>query len=204
MFMKFCPECGHLLGKIIIEERELPHCSKNSGGCGFIDFGRYALGVGGLVVEKNANGENCVLLVQRNQEPNKGGWTIPGGYVACDETAEVAVVREIEEETGLKCELVGLVGFRNRVNLDSNDTYAVFLLKKIAGDLIQTPTAEVAQVGFYTLSELQHMEKLAPLSKELAAAAIQDKFAIFYGRIVPSLGNRPAATLFMHTSEDSH
>ncbi len=201
--MKFCPECGRLLEKITIEERELPHCSKNSGGCGFIDFGRYALGVGGLVVEKDANGENRILLIQRNQEPNKGGWTIPGGYVACDEIAEVAVVREVEEETGLKCELVGLVGFRNRVNPDSNDTYAVFLLKKIDADLIHTPTAEVARVGFYTLGEVQQMEKLAPLSKELAIAAIKEQLTVLYGKVVPSLGNRPPATLFINRKMSS-
>lgn len=197
MFMKFCPECGRRLEQAAIEGRPLPYCSPEAGGCGFVDFGRYSLGVGGLVVDKDTNGTNRVLLIERNQEPNKGGWTIPGGYVACDETAEIAVVREIEEETGLACELVGLVGFRNRVNLDANDSYVVFLLRKISGNLINTTTPEIAQVGFYTLDQVQAMERLAPLSQELAVAALMDQLTVLSGKTVPSLGNRPPATLFV-------
>ena len=197
MFMKFCPECGRRLEQTTIEGRPLPYCSPEASGCGFVDFGRYTLGVGGLVLDKDSNGENRVLLIERNQEPNKGGWTIPGGYVACDETVEVAVVREIEEETGLACELVGLVGFRNRVNPDSNDSYVVFLLRKISGNLIGTTTPEVAQVGFYTLEQVQAMERLAPLSKELAVAALMEQLTILTGKIVPSPGNHPPAALFV-------
>ncbi|MBU0765896.1 MAG: NUDIX hydrolase [Bacteroidetes bacterium] len=43
-----------------------------------------------------------VLLIQRSQPPFKGEWAFPGGFVDMDETVEEAVVRELEEETGLK------------------------------------------------------------------------------------------------------
>lgn len=42
-----------------------------------------------------------VLLVRRGKEPLHGRWVIPGGTVELGETLEEALVREVEEETGL-------------------------------------------------------------------------------------------------------
>ncbi len=42
-----------------------------------------------------------LLLINRRDEPYKGKWALPGGYVEIDEELEDAVVRELAEETGL-------------------------------------------------------------------------------------------------------
>ena len=42
-----------------------------------------------------------VLLVRRGNEPYKGCWALPGGFMEMDETIERCAVRELEEETGL-------------------------------------------------------------------------------------------------------
>jgi 8-oxo-dGTP diphosphatase len=42
-----------------------------------------------------------VLLIKRGNEPFKGQWAVPGGFVDMDEELEDAVVRELEEETGV-------------------------------------------------------------------------------------------------------
>jgi len=42
-----------------------------------------------------------LLLINRRDEPFKGKWALPGGYVEIDEELEDAVVRELAEETGL-------------------------------------------------------------------------------------------------------
>jgi 8-oxo-dGTP diphosphatase len=42
-----------------------------------------------------------VLLIKRGSEPFKGKWAMPGGFVNIDEELEDAVVRELEEETGV-------------------------------------------------------------------------------------------------------
>ncbi len=43
-----------------------------------------------------------VLLIQRKFSPFKNSWAFPGGFVDMDETLEHAIVRELEEETGIK------------------------------------------------------------------------------------------------------
>ena len=67
------------------------------------------LAVGAVVVDRAGR----VLLVRRARAPAVGTWTIPGGHVEPGETFEVAIVREIREETGLQARVVcplGVVG----------------------------------------------------------------------------------------------
>jgi 8-oxo-dGTP diphosphatase len=42
-----------------------------------------------------------LLLINRKHEPFKGKWAIPGGFIGIDEELDVAVARELAEETGL-------------------------------------------------------------------------------------------------------
>jgi 8-oxo-dGTP diphosphatase len=42
-----------------------------------------------------------LLLINRKNEPFKGQWAIPGGFIGIDEELDDAVVRELAEETGL-------------------------------------------------------------------------------------------------------
>ncbi|MBN2020353.1 MAG: NUDIX hydrolase [Sedimentisphaerales bacterium] len=42
-----------------------------------------------------------LLLINRGNEPYKGQWAIPGGFVGIDEELDNAVARELAEETGL-------------------------------------------------------------------------------------------------------
>lgn len=195
--MTFCPQCGRQLDVHLIEGCERPHCARATGGCGFIDFGQYSLGVGGIVMNDDAAGQHAILLIQRNQEPNRGYWTLPGGFVESEETAEAAVVREVEEETGLRCEVVGLAGFRNRPDPDVNTSYAVFLLRMIGGELLEGPSAEIIQRGLYTLTQVQTMDLLTPLSRKLAVAALTDCLCILHAVTVPGMHDHPPVTLFI-------
>jgi 8-oxo-dGTP diphosphatase len=53
------------------------------------------------VIFRFVNGKVQVLLIQRGNEPYKGKWALPGGFVDMDEELENAAARELEEETGL-------------------------------------------------------------------------------------------------------
>jgi len=53
-----------------------------------------------------------VLLVRRARSPAKGFYSLPGGRVEFGESLHTALVREIDEETGLTIEIVGLAGWR--------------------------------------------------------------------------------------------
>lgn len=59
-------------------------------------------------IARNSKGE--IVLIRRKKYPFEGKWVLPGGHVEYGESPEIAVAREFEEETGLKGEVVGLVG----------------------------------------------------------------------------------------------
>jgi 8-oxo-dGTP diphosphatase len=64
-------------------------------------YPRAALTVDSIVFTRD-KGETFILLIQRGNEPFKGKWALPGGFVDMDETLEEACIRELFEETGLK------------------------------------------------------------------------------------------------------
>lgn len=53
-----------------------------------------------------------VLLVRRARSPAKGFYSLPGGRVEFGESLHQALAREVEEETGLDIEIIGLAGWR--------------------------------------------------------------------------------------------
>lgn len=72
----------------------------------------YIISVYALV--RNEKGEFLLLRRSENSHTNPGKWDLPGGKVNPDETLKEAVVREVEEETGISIypgEIVGEVNF---------------------------------------------------------------------------------------------
>ena len=53
-----------------------------------------------------------ILLVRRARWPGKGFYSLPGGRVELGESLHTALHREVDEETALQIEIVGLAGWR--------------------------------------------------------------------------------------------
>lgn len=88
----FCPECGSK--KIITHEGRKWTCPE----CGFDLYNNVAAAVGVVIYDKDFN----ILLEVRAKEPRKGFLALPGGFVDADESGELAVIRECQEELGIK------------------------------------------------------------------------------------------------------
>ena len=56
-----------------------------------------------------------ILLVRRARSPAKGFYSFPGGRVEFGETLHAALHREVDEETALQIQIVGLAGWREVV-----------------------------------------------------------------------------------------
>jgi isopenicillin N synthase-like dioxygenase/ADP-ribose pyrophosphatase YjhB (NUDIX family) len=99
-----------------------------------------------------------LLLVRRANPPAQGLWSIPGGRVEPGETAELAVVRELVEETGLLGAVQREVGTVERA-APGGGTYVIrdFLLHvedagaPVAGD-------DAAEAAWFTPAELEALD----------------------------------------------
>lgn len=80
------------------------------------DYPRPAVTADCVVIAKE--NEPKVLLIRRGNEPFKGCWAFPGGFMNMDETAEQCAVRELEEETGLKVTEIKQIGAYSKVDRD--------------------------------------------------------------------------------------
>lgn len=54
------------------------------------------------VVFKKSNFDIQLLLIKRKNEPFKGKWALPGGFVEEHEDLQIAALRELFEETGIE------------------------------------------------------------------------------------------------------
>ena len=59
-----------------------------------------------------------VLLIERADNPYKGTWAFPGGFMNMDETTEQCAIRELKEETGLEVTDVKQIGTYSTVDRD--------------------------------------------------------------------------------------
>ena len=152
--VRFCQRCGSPTESQLRHGRLRPVCTK----CGAIFFAGPK-----VVVAVIAEMDGKIVMIRRDNEPGRGKWTIPGGFVDRGEVVEEAAVREFLEETGLKAEVTELVGVYSRQ--DDANILVVYGGKVIGGEL--AAGQETQEAGLFDL------ESLPPLAFERDVGIIQ-------------------------------
>jgi 8-oxo-dGTP diphosphatase len=101
--VRFCPRCASEATVRFPRSITCPHC-------GYGAF--YNPKPVACAIAANQNDE--IILLRRGFEPNRGKWSMPGGFVDLGESVEDAAIRETKEEIGVEVELQGLVGVYSR------------------------------------------------------------------------------------------
>jgi len=91
---KYCPRCGSSQFKVNNFK------SKKCDDCEFVYYFNIAAATAAFITDKAGR----LLVAKRANEPAKGTFDLPGGFVDPNETVEECIKREIKEETGLTIE----------------------------------------------------------------------------------------------------
>jgi ADP-ribose pyrophosphatase YjhB (NUDIX family) len=142
----YCLKCGAPLETRNIDGTDRRACPS----CDYVFWGDYSIGVGAIVVK-----DGKILLVKRAHNPGKGYWTNPGGYIEQWESIEETIIREVEEESGIKAKVQSIVAIRDLPNRVHN-LYVAFAMDYISGNP-RPDGLESDDAGFYSLEEIESM-----------------------------------------------
>ncbi len=141
---RFCPLCGHALEMGERFGKHRPVCPV----CGWAYFVDPKVAAAAVVLEKG-----CVLLTRRVNEPQRGLWSLPAGFVDAFEDPARAAERECWEETGLRVEVSGLMQvFSGREHPHGADIVLVYCARWVGGNLVAGDDAD--QVAFFARDQL--------------------------------------------------
>ncbi len=149
---KFCPLCKGALEKRQVDNHERLVCSK----CGWIYY-ENPLPVA-VCLARNEDGK--ILVTKRNLQPGKDQWALPGGFVESGEKPEVACLRELEEETGLKGSFKRLIG----VYLQNTDYYGFLIVIGYEVTVLNNHISlnnELKEAKFFSKEDLPHIPFLS-------------------------------------------
>jgi 8-oxo-dGTP diphosphatase len=77
------------------------------------------------------------LVVKKKYGGLKGKWSFPAGFVEPNETLDEAIIREVQEETGIRCQVKGIIGIRSGViKGEISDNMVIFALKPLNDEIV--------------------------------------------------------------------
>ena len=98
--INFCPRCGTEVIQALRFGNLRPVCPA----CDWIYFADPKVAAAALI-----ENDGKILLVRRANDPMRGLWTLPAGFIDAGENPADAVVRECLEETGYQVQIIRLV-----------------------------------------------------------------------------------------------
>lgn len=118
--------------------------------CRYTHYANPGLAVGVLLTDE----QNRVCLILRGEEPRKGYWGLPAGFMEGDETAEEGACRECLEETGLQAALDGLYQAFSYRHIDHKTSGVLLVYRAHAvGGAPQSGT-DTVDVKFFAADEI--------------------------------------------------
>lgn len=101
-------------------------------------------------------GKLYVLLIKRQQDPYANFWALPGGFMDMDETPEIAVGRELKEETGIEATGFVQIGAFGALDRDPRHrTISIAYFSLLKGPLPEVKGADdAADAHWFSLEEL--------------------------------------------------
>ncbi|MDD5634432.1 MAG: NUDIX hydrolase [Candidatus Omnitrophica bacterium] len=127
---------------------------------------------GGVVIKRNGKDLRVLLI-----KDGYGHWTWPKGHIERGETPELAAVREVGEETGLKnCRILQEIGRQEYYfTLGSKrifKTVHIYLMELTGEDKLIVQTAEIQEAAWF--GEKEALDKVEyPGSRELVEKGIR-------------------------------
>ena len=110
-----------------------------------------------LAVDALVERDGAVLLVRRGRPPFEGMWALPGGFVLSGERLEEAVVRELEEETGINGRILGVVGAYSRPDRDPRGhTVSLIYALEVVGGTVRGGD-DAAEAAWHDLADLPEL-----------------------------------------------
>lgn len=108
-----------------------------------------------LTVDAVIEREDKVLLIKRKNEPHKGLWALPGGFVEYGEDVESAVKREVKEETNLDLKIKRLLGVYSAPGRDPRGhTVSICFIAEAAGS--EERGSDASDARFFDLREAKN------------------------------------------------
>ena len=141
---KFCPKCGAGLRVKKIEKKKRFICP----GCGWVNYKNPLPSAAAFV----RNRKDAILLVKRGVEPGRGKWALPSGFIEIDETPERACLRELKEETGLKGEIIRLIGVYSQKSALYKNVLIIGYEVNARGNLL--PGSDSQKAAFFSVGNL--------------------------------------------------
>ena len=98
-----------------------------------------------------------ILLIERGNEPYKGYWAFPGGFLNMDENAEQGALRELKEETGLVLQNIKEFGTFSEVNRDPRERVISIAFYAIAKTSEVKGGDDAAKAQWFALDEVPRL-----------------------------------------------
>jgi ADP-ribose pyrophosphatase YjhB (NUDIX family) len=141
--MRFCGECGVSVPPQIPGQRHHTCVA-----CGAMHYQNPRVIVSCIVCWNER-----ILICRRSQQPARGRWVVPGGFLECGETLEQCAARELGEETGVIVDAAKLELY-SVTNMTALDQVAIAFRVTMSTEPRPRPGPECMDVAFMSEADM--------------------------------------------------